>query len=289
MMATTDGIDSFGTDLRVSIDIQPVNGTAEDFVNLALRIARRLDTPLGQLIDDPTYGYDLKAALNSKLTRAGMSVIQNEINAQVELDSAVHSCQSALTPGSLDVELALDTVAGPFPLVLRASDVTVAILSLGGATVDVEEITAVTLRGLKGDPGPAGIQGPAGPSSPASENTIDLDFGSEVLAVSSGDEEWLGERLVDFDDLPASLTVKFAAEVLSLDGTGTFRVRIGGTAGAVDGTVVATITTTSVTFEAKQSSGSIASLTGEQLVKVTAENATVDNDAQITAVLVTIR
>jgi hypothetical protein len=290
-VALPDTTTDLGTDVHITQDAAPVWGLARGDVNLANAIARRLGTPRGGLFYDPDYGYDLRAHLNQALTDAEMSAVQGAIVGEVEKDPRVHSGAASLRRGSLEVGLSLETADGTVDLVLRATDVTVEVLSVGGvATAEAVLAAAPTEITRIGDAGPAGIQGPAGPSGGGTAPSVDLDFGDGTWAVDSGDEEVVfSERLVDFDDLPASLTVKFSAEVSSADGTSTFRARVGGAAGAADGTIVATITTASATPVRLQASGSVASLTGELLVKITAENATVGEDARIRAPLVTIR
>jgi hypothetical protein len=67
-----------------------------------------------------------------------------------------------------------------------------------------------------------------------------FDFGSDGLQDGTGVEAWKDERVCDFT---AAATPNLALVVLGLGmssaGTGTLRVRIGGTSHAADGTVVA--------------------------------------------------
>ena len=60
------------------------------------------------------------------------------------------------------------------------------------------------------------------------------------------------ERFVDFSALlTRDVTATFSAEVDVDSGTATFNVRLGGTSNAADGAILATMTTSSPTFEAK--------------------------------------
>jgi len=88
-------------------------------------------------------------------------------------------------------------------------------------------------------------------------------------------EQVIDEYNVDFASLPAAVTVNIAALVRVTGGTGTFNVRVGGTIGAADGTVRATISTASLVYVQQQNTGaSFANPGGQQLVKITAVNDT---------------
>jgi hypothetical protein len=79
------------------------------------------------------------------------------------------------------------------------------------------------------------------------------------------------------------------AQILVTSGTGTFRLRYGGTPDNADGTVLATMTTTSATYANASATASFSNPTGLQIVKVTAQNTTSLQDARIRAVVVTFR
>ena len=99
-------------------------------------------------------------------------------------------------------------------------------------------------------------------------------FSEEAEGVVVGTtEQVIDEYNVDFATLPAAIAVNFAALVRVTGGTGTFNVRVGGTIGAADGTVRATLATASLTYVQQQNTGaSFANPGGQQLVKVTALN-----------------
>lgn len=289
-MALPDTTTDLGTDVHVTQDAAPVWGLARGDVNLANAIARRLGTPRGGLFYDPDYGYDLRAHLNQAVTDADMSTIRGAVISEVRKDPRVSSADARLARGSLEVGLSLRSADRTIDLVLAATEVTVELLSIGGVPVAAPaEAAAPTEITRIGERGAAGIQGPAGPAGSGGSGAVVLDDSAQ-MAVSSGDEEvvfqWSG---VDFDDLPASITAELVAEILSVSGTSTFRLRVGGTDGTADGTVVLTLTTGSASYSQLSTSASASGLTGVLFVKITAENASVGDDARIKAPVVTLR
>jgi phage baseplate assembly protein W len=101
--------------------------------NLAEAIARRLMTPRGGLFYDQTYGIDLRAFLNEAITDARLRQIESEAAAEATKDPRVEgaTATAALVNDRLTLSLELETGAGPFPLVLAVSDLTVEILRAG--------------------------------------------------------------------------------------------------------------------------------------------------------------
>lgn len=89
----------YGTDWDCVSDIDEYGTTVSGPEAVAQAIARRLQTPPGGLIDDPTYGYDLRALLNRTLTRAEQQDVRASVEAQCLLDERVDSA---------DVEIDLD-------------------------------------------------------------------------------------------------------------------------------------------------------------------------------------
>jgi phage baseplate assembly protein W len=92
---------------------------------VAEAIARRLQTPRGGLIDDPTYGYDLTYFLNAELSTTDLALIQSNTNAECLKDERVTAAATSLTftGGVLIVTIAVTTSTGPFTLVLSVSSV----------------------------------------------------------------------------------------------------------------------------------------------------------------------
>jgi phage baseplate assembly protein W len=95
--------------------------------NLAVgqAIARRLQTPRGDLIDDPNYGTDLTAYLLDDVTPAQVNAIQTNVNQECLKDQRVQAASTTVTliANVLIVSIALQTATGPFTLVLSVSQV----------------------------------------------------------------------------------------------------------------------------------------------------------------------
>jgi phage baseplate assembly protein W len=95
--------------------------------NLAVSqaIARRLQTPRGNLIDDPNYGTDLTAYLLDDITPGQLNAIQTAVNQECLKDQRVTAASSTvqLIGTVLIVSIALQAGAGPFSLVLSVSQV----------------------------------------------------------------------------------------------------------------------------------------------------------------------
>lgn len=111
--------------------------------------------------------------------------------------------------------------------------------SYGGVTSDLLRLDGQDLNLLAtGDYLLRGV--PVGHGTPAAEAAIQLtsDRGDTF---DSTTEEWGRDWLTQFDLLPPVLRCRFCAAAL---GNGTYRIRVGGTVGQPDGTVVATLTIT---------------------------------------------
>lgn len=83
----------YGTDVSCSTYLDPYFALVSGPEGVAQAIARRLQTPLGGLLTDPTYGFDLRALLNSGLTQAATLAIQTGIEAQCLYDERVDSVE----------------------------------------------------------------------------------------------------------------------------------------------------------------------------------------------------
>ena len=100
---------------------------------VAEAIVRRLQTPLGGLIDDPNYGYLIANEINDDLSPADVSRIQSGVEEECLKDERVVAADVTVTltgAGTLVVNILVSTATGPFSLVLGISDVTVAILQV---------------------------------------------------------------------------------------------------------------------------------------------------------------
>lgn len=283
-----------GIDVQVTTDLAPVWGIASGKLNLACAIVRRLTTPRGGLFYDPDYGLDVRSYLNAGFTQAGVEALRASIVAEVEKDPRVDSCGAEMVfnfaTGRMSITLTVLTADGPFDLVLAATNVTVELLAVDGVLSPslAPPLAPVAIIVPVGDPGPPGPAGAGGGGGGGGGADVEVDD-DRTMADSTTAEVLAYQELVDFDPLPATVTVAFTAEVLSASGTATFRLRVGGTDGAADGTVVATTTTASPTYVQGTASATISNPTGKQLVKITLQAAAVGQDARLKSMVLTIR
>ena len=94
-------------------------------------IARRWSTNPGQLIDDPTYGYNLTDLINDDLSPTQLAQAQQRAAAEALKDERVLRCSVTLTltvAGLLSVVATVTTSNGTFQFVLAVSATTVNIL-----------------------------------------------------------------------------------------------------------------------------------------------------------------
>lgn len=173
---------------------------------------------------------------------------------------------------------------GPFDFVASVSDMTVDRLKQG-MPADVPatqgEIVGTTIT-VVSQSGAGGITGIGGSTGGSGVQTVqpDLDglYSSDVAA-----ETLLKQVLADFAGISgATSSVAFSSYVRALGGaTGTFRLRVGGTDGVADGTLVATLTVTSTSYQMVTTTGSVARPAGLAIVKLTSETSVTGLDAQI--------
>lgn len=296
-MAITDETTDLGTDIALLTDLAPVWGLATGATNLLNALLRRLTTPRGGLFYDLDYGYDVTAQLNAALTQTDVGRIRGAINSELLKDDRVLSlgvtAAFLFATKALSISIQIDTAEGPFDLVLAASSVTVELLSVNGIAVAAPVATpdnTIVVVGPVGPQGPAGPAGATGGGGGGGTPSLDLDD-PRVMASSTGTEEVLFQwDAADFGALPAgSLTAELAGSVYSGSGTATFRLRLGGSDGAADGTVLATITHALASFLGKNATGTFTNPTGLQFVKVTAQSSSAAVDAMIKGPVVTFR
>lgn len=107
---------------------------------------------------------------------------------------------------------------------------------------------------------------------------VRIDFAGCFGSLNPGEDVFPDEREIDFDHLDPSLINMLCtlfAQGRVTGGTGTFRVRVGGTAGTADGTVVAIGTTASTGYGPLELvAASFAKPSGLQRVKLTMSNDT---------------
>ena len=126
---TTD----LGTDIATpdAADPDPYFAPVSGWRGLGQALARRLVTPRGSLLDDPSYGYDLRSRLNDSLTPADLAALGAVVKRELEADERVESAAPVVTlaGSALRVSARITTAAGPFRLVLAVGSVTAEILA----------------------------------------------------------------------------------------------------------------------------------------------------------------
>lgn len=272
----------FGRDIRAVNDLDVSFSLVGGEENLGNALARRLSTTRGYLFrafgGDPDYGLGLINWLNADFTAPTIAALETEIEAECRKDERVQDCNATVThtfgTQSILVELEVTTAEGPFRLVLKIGDLTVEILN-DGLPVASETITTGTgtvAAAVVGADGAAGPPGPPGSPGSAGGAVVEIDDPAHYQS-NTGAEDVIPLGLQDFDSLPGgTLSAKLVAWVSSAGGTATFRLRIGGTRAGADGTVVATITSTSATLEAKKATGTFANPGGLQALKLSLQS-----------------
>lgn len=290
---TNDPEAELGTDIALVDELAPVWGLVTGRRNLAYALARRLS--IDSLFYDPDFKcVDLTRYVNADLSAADVVRLRGQIVAAVTDDPRVESV--TVTPtftfasGTLDIPIEVETADGEtFELVLRASDVTVQVLSVGGEEIPQVEAPPQNLvikRGEKGDKGDAGAAG-AGGGGGAGGITLD-DPGEFGNAADPAAEVVVFEEAVPLGGLDTPITVTLTGRFSSASGTSRFRVRIGGSSEAADGTIAATVSTASSSFSSGTNSGAIANPGGTALVKVTIENGAAGQYGRMRDLVVTI-
>lgn len=266
--------ENLGIDLALLHDFPAGFELASGRRNLAYACARRLDTRRGSLIRDDDYGEDMREELNAEVEEYDLRQIESKARAELLKEPRVESVNVDATYNfsrqSLDLSITIDDGDGPFTFILSISTLTIDLLFDGEPPMVVAAApTPVTLPiiGEQGPPGPAGAPGAAGGFS-GFELSVDDDGEHYVVGTA---ETIIGHAwLVDLLGAPANLTAALWMSSMVNTGTGTIRLRIGGSETGIDGTIVASATVTSTSFSAKTASGPYTNPTGQVWVKVTA-------------------
>jgi len=278
----------FGTDVALARALGASWGIASDQANLSNAIFRRLTCPKGALIYATDYGIDVRTFLNATMGPAQLAQMRSAIVAEVEKDPRVQSASAVLTLQSdllsVRVVLTIETATGPFDLIFAVSELSVERL---GRTLAETVPEAPTTTGvvIEGPPGPPGPQGPSGGGGGAGGFVIDQ---SAQMAVGDTTERVVYEAEVDFTGFGGTVTFELIAQIAVASGTGTYRLRLGGTTDTADGTVLITRTTTNSAPTPTSGTATAANPTGLARVKVTAQNSVLNQDATIRDLVVTL-
>jgi len=93
---------------------------------VAEAVLRRWTTTQGQLVDDPTYGYNLSDLISDDLSADDLSYAQQQASAQAQGDERVMSAAVSLdlsVDGVCRVSAVIETAQGPFKLVASVSSI----------------------------------------------------------------------------------------------------------------------------------------------------------------------
>lgn len=287
--------DPLGIDIRVVSDIDPTFRLCYGAENLQCALLRRLSTEPGALAeigDDPDYGYDVRDELDNEATgQADLARVHAKVTAELMKDPRVQSVNTRVVStvgaggeASMQIPISGESSAGPFAFVAAVSDVSVDFLKqgLGDDLPSTQgEVVGRTVQviSLVGG-GSTIINVGAGGTGGTTSVEPDLDG---LYATDSGNEDLLKQGVVDFGALTGSqVAVEFYALIRALDGaTGTFRLRLGGTDGVVDGTVVATITTSSGSWTTIKASVLVTRPTGTYTAKLTGQSSAALKDVMV--------
>lgn len=120
---TTD----LGTDISTpdGLDLDPQLTLVSGIDVLGQHLARSITTPTGALIDDDSWGFDVRAWLND--TAPSASLAASRVRSQWLSDERVEACDVVVTfeDETLSITGTVETAEGPFALVLAVSAVSV--------------------------------------------------------------------------------------------------------------------------------------------------------------------
>lgn len=122
----------FGTDLDDTSPGGEVRGT----LLAGQRLARRLRTPRGGLLDDPNFGMDLAATLFDDATTSDVARISSDVDAELQKDEVVLSSKSTITLVGKGEDFVatlttlVESAAGPFRLVMQVKDATATLVEV---------------------------------------------------------------------------------------------------------------------------------------------------------------
>lgn len=125
----------FGTDISTFLngDLDPAFTVISGPQVVVEAVARRLTTPQGSLISDPTYGYDVRQLLHADLDRRGEARAVGAMRAQIEADERILASTVTLKRAgeTLSIKVRFSTQEGPFAFVLAIGAARVQLLAAG--------------------------------------------------------------------------------------------------------------------------------------------------------------
>ena len=121
-----------GSDTSCITDLSRIDKVITNPVEvIGQRVLRRWQTQRGALAsinDDPDFGWDITQYVNAKLSPAGKSQAETQLESEAKKDEQVETCHVSLTHsinGTLTVKASFTTTAGPFQLTLDVRDLTI--------------------------------------------------------------------------------------------------------------------------------------------------------------------
>ena len=93
----------YGTDLACVLDITPTLAEVDPISTVAIgeALVRRFITPRGRVLDDGTYGFDLRGQVNKGVTPAGLTRLQSSIRTECLKDDRIDDAVVAVTMTSV--------------------------------------------------------------------------------------------------------------------------------------------------------------------------------------------
>jgi hypothetical protein len=123
-----------GTDISCLQDIDARFALASGRTNLAYAVVRRLETPLGNLPYDKSYGFNVRALIGAVSSEEQRAAARAGIEGQCLLEERILSASAELNliaaTSTLEIAITLEDADGPFRLVLAVTDLTVELLRI---------------------------------------------------------------------------------------------------------------------------------------------------------------
>jgi phage baseplate assembly protein W len=119
-----------GTDVIIGKNVTLVSG----YKSLGLQLMKRLSTRRGTLFYDLNYGDDLRLFMNRPINQAILDQIKYTIKSQCEQDPRVNNADVTVNYNnstlSLEVDIFITTLLGPFTLVISVNALTIDLITL---------------------------------------------------------------------------------------------------------------------------------------------------------------
>jgi len=128
----------YGSDIDGDVDLSERMDEVDPFSTRAISqaIVRRLNCPRGGLPDDPNYGIDLVAKLNTGIVASDLQQLGGQIKNELSKDDRIAAVIVTLAPNSVGSTLRVELFVTPansansFRLTLNASDAGILIESI---------------------------------------------------------------------------------------------------------------------------------------------------------------